>query len=83
MSLEAVNACTVQVADLGAVFRFMVAMVEDEGWELPDVLQLMTSNPAEMLQLPQKGQALPRRKVYSCTLRHQSYECLICLYDLS
>lgn len=45
-----------EVADLGAIFRFLVAMVKEEVWELSEVLQFMTANPAGVLQLPHKGQ---------------------------
>lgn len=31
-------------------------MVKEEGWELSEVLQFMTVNPATVLQLPNKGQ---------------------------
>jgi len=34
-------------------------MVKEEGWDLPEVLQFMTSNPARVLQLPHKGQVPP------------------------
>lgn len=38
------------------MLRFLHAMVHQEGWQLPDVLQFMTKNPATVLQLPKKGQ---------------------------
>ena len=38
------------------MLRFLHAMVHVEGWELSDVLQFMTINPARVLQLPHKGQ---------------------------
>lgn len=33
-------------------------MVKEEVWELSEVLQFMTANPARVLQLPHKGQVL-------------------------
>ena len=45
-----------QVADLGATLRFLHALVFQEGWQLPDALQFMTTNAARVLQLPNKGQ---------------------------
>ncbi len=33
-------------------------MVKEEDWELSEVLQFMTANPARVLQLPHKGQVL-------------------------
>ncbi|KAL0018949.1 hypothetical protein WJX77_003320 [Trebouxia sp. C0004] len=45
-----------EVADLGAIFRFLVTMVKVDVWELSEVLQFMTANPARVLQLPHKGQ---------------------------
>ena len=45
-----------QVADLGATVRFLHALVLQEGWQLPDALQFMTTNAARVLQLRNKGQ---------------------------
>lgn len=45
-----------QVADLGAMLRFLQAMVLKDGWQLPDALQFMSTNAARVLQLPNKGQ---------------------------
>lgn len=47
---------TLQVADLGAMLRFLHALVFHEGWQLPDALQFMTTNAARVLQLFNKGQ---------------------------
>ena len=44
-----------QVADLGAIHRFLVALVKGRGWSLAPALQFMTSNPATTLHLPHKG----------------------------
>lgn len=62
---SSVAPCCLQVADLGAIMRFLIAMVHEEGWQLPTVLQFMTSNAATVLQLPHKGQVSP---VHKCTL---------------
>ena len=64
---------SLQVADLGAIFRFLVSMVKEEGWGLSEVLQFMTSNPARVLQLPHKGQVQPTGTYlsWSCSLVQQ------------
>ena len=46
------------------MLRFLHAMVHQEGWQLQDVLQFMTINPATVLHLPKKGQ-VPLRLVCS------------------
>lgn len=45
-----------QVADLGATIRFLHALVLQDGWQLSDAVQFMTTNAARVLQLPNKGQ---------------------------
>jgi len=35
--------------------RFLQAMCCEEGWQLEEVLPLMTANPARILKLPSKG----------------------------
>lgn len=44
-----------EVADLGAIHRFLVALVKERSWSLASALQFMTSNPATTLHLPHKG----------------------------
>lgn len=50
-----------EVADLGAMLRFLQAMVLKDGWQLPDALQFMSTNAARVLQLPNKGQIAPNK----------------------